>query len=80
MTTLPTHKGKTQYEVQRETLEFVMHLAEEISVRYWVAYKKGSVPERANPYYEGKSDGAEEVQNAIRALIPTMAETNHDRV
>lgn len=22
MTTLPTHKGKTQYEVQRETLEF----------------------------------------------------------
>jgi hypothetical protein len=62
--------------------------ADKLSVKYWADYKRGKGPERANPYFEGKSDGAEDSADAIRALKsqqdaaiePKPAEQSLDRI
>lgn len=54
-----------QEAVQAER-EACANVADDLSVKWWGEYK-GSGPNRADPHYQGMSDGAEDVSAAIRA-------------
>lgn len=41
-------------------------IADDIATKAWESYKRGHGPERADPYAEGLSDGAEKAAAAIR--------------
>lgn len=50
-------------------MEECIQIATELSIKHWQEYKHGNSPARANPYYEGLSDGAELVANTILQKI-----------
>lgn len=63
MTTLPTIMGKTQFQVQRETLEFAAALCESMYQSHY-------------PHSKSRQT-ATECADSIRAHIPSVVETNH---
>jgi hypothetical protein len=65
MTPLPDYRGKTQFQVQRETLEFAASLCEQMARN---AAKSGLVPQQ---------DCASNLALNIRAHIPSVVEINH---
>lgn len=50
---------------RREGLEEAANLADELAIKWWTDYKYGE--HRADPHYQGMSDGAELITTAIRA-------------
>lgn len=46
-----------------------IEIAEEYAQEMWRLYKRGTGPERADPHYQGLSDGAFEVAERIRNQV-----------
>lgn len=60
-------------QARREALSEAAKACDEIEAMYWDAYKRGNGPERADPHYQGMSDGAGECAVHIRALAADHA-------
>ena len=55
--------------IREAALREAAAVAEALSVKWWAEYKDRLSPHRADPQYQGMSDGADDVCNAILALI-----------
>lgn len=55
--------------IREAALREAAAVAEALSVKWWAEYKDRLSPHRADPQYQGMSDGADDVATAILALI-----------
>lgn len=71
----PLYTAEQVEQIRRETVQACAEIAEAIVTQHWQDYKRG--PHRADPHYQGMSDGAQEVLDAIRALLPVKSDSGH---
>jgi hypothetical protein len=55
--------------IREAALREAAEVAEKLALEWWLTYKNIMSVHCADPHYQGKSDGADEVSDAIIALI-----------
>lgn len=68
----PAPTPRTYERGVRDAMEAALKVTDEYTDKKWAEYKKGHGPNRADPYTEGQSDGAEQVGEKISVALSSL--------